>query len=194
MAFNRETFTAAFNGTLKRLERAEHITKEVLKPLSRDLLFMLHTDDKNAGDIGYINRTIAVLSPANKKVFVLFMKEFTGFICNDEDTMFMKKRKAHYAEVQKKALAWLEDPLNNYWSWVGRQKIEAQPKDFDLEVIKDTTKKLLAKAAKNNISHAQVLGAMFDAGLSLDDLMVMLDNAGKVGDVLGRIEEEYVKA
>lgn len=178
MAFDRTKFTASFDATLTRIKRAEHITKEVLMPLSRDLLLMLHTDDKNQGDISYINRTIAALSPANKKVFILFMKEFTGFICNDDNTMFVKKSKKHYESVQRMALSWLEDPLNNYWSWVGRQKIEATPVVFNAEYITSTTKKMLDKAKKNGMSHVDVLEAMFQGGLSVEDLMAVVDRLG----------------
>jgi len=191
MAFDRTKFVASFDATLTRLQRAEHITKEVLRPLSRDLLQMLHSDDKNQGDIGYINRTIAVLSPANKKVFVLFMKEFTGFILNDDGTMFLKKSKKHYVAVQATALAWLTDPLNNYWSWVGRKKIETTDIPFTSEYITTATKKMLDKAAKNGMTHAQVLEAMFDGGITIDDLIIMLDHAGKVGDVVAKIDEQF---
>lgn len=191
MAFNRDSFTASFPKTLTRLTRAEKLSKEVLMPLSRDLLFMLHSDEKNAGDIGYINRTLAVLSPANKKVFLLFMKEYTGFICNDDGTMFVKKSKKHYAVVQAMALAWLADPLNNFYSWVGRQKIEATRIEFNADYVTSTTKRMLDKAHKNGMSNAQVLEAMFDGGITIDDLIVMLDHAGKVGDVYQKIEEQY---
>lgn len=191
MAFDRTKFVSSFDATLTRLKRAEHIGKEVLMPLSRDLLLMLHSDEKNQGDIGYINRTIAVLSPANKKVFVLFMKEFTGFICNDDNTMFVKKSKKHYAVVQAMALAWLDDPLNNFYSWVGRQKIEATKVEFNAEYVKSATKKMLEKAHKSGMSNAQVLEAMFEGGLQLSDLIAMLDHAGKVGDVVALIDEQF---
>jgi hypothetical protein len=176
--FNRDSFTASFPKTLTRLERAEKLSKDVLMPLSRDLLFMLHTDDKNQGDIGYINRTIAVLSPANKKVFVLFMREFTGFILNDDATMFMKKSKKHYDVVKAGALAWLADPLNNYFSWVGRQKIESTPVVFDKAFIVASTRKMLDKAAKNGMSHVDVLAAMFEGGLVIEDLLAVVDKLG----------------
>ena len=191
--FNRTQFTEAFPKLLARLTRVEKMSKEVLMPLSRDLLLMLHSDDKEQGDIGYINRTIAVLSPANKKVFVLFMKEYTGFICNDDGTMFVKKSKKHYAVVQATALIWLADPLNNFYSWVNRQKIEATKIEFNAEYVTSATKKLLAKAKDNGMTHAQVLEAMFEGGLTIDDLIVMLDHAGKVGDVAAMIEEQYME-
>jgi len=176
--FNRASFVASFPKTIERLGRVEKMSKDVLMPLSRDLLLMLHTDDKNQGDIGYINRTIAVLSPANRKAFMLFMKEFTGFSTNDDNTMFAKKSKKRYEAVQAAALAWLDDPLNNFYSWIDRQKLEASPTLIDKAYFVSATKKLLVKGEKSGMSHVDVLEAMFEGGLSINDLMAVVDRLG----------------
>ncbi len=191
--FNRQQFTASFPKSLSRLERVEKMSKDVLMPLSRDLLFMLHSDDKNQGDIGYINRTIAVLSPANRKVFVLFLKEYTGFIANDEGTMFIKKSKAHYEQVRAITLAWLEDPMNNFYSWVGRVNLKAEKAPFTLDMVTENVKKMLSKADDAGLSHADVLAAMFKGGLTMDNLISALDTMGEIGTVVSIIDDKYVE-
>lgn len=191
--FNRDSFTASFPRSLARLERVEKMSKEILMPLSRDLLFMLHSDDKNAGDIGYINRTIAVLSRANQKVFVLFMKEYTGFIANDEGTAFIKKSKKHYDQVRAIALAWLEDPMNNFYSWVNRVQLKAEKAPFTLDLVTESVKKMLAKADDAGLSHADVLAAMFKGGLTMDNLISALDGMGEIGTVVSIIEDQYAE-
>lgn len=188
--FNSIAFIASFDKVLETLTQSEKVTKATLQVLSRDLLALLHTKNPKQGDIGYINRTIAVLTPVNRKVFIAFGRAFTGFITNADNTTFLKKSKKHYDDAAIKALEWLDDPMNNIWSWADRE-IDIVPKEFTLDAVKKQTENMLKKAEKNNISQADILGAMFEAGFTLDSLLIMLEKQDKLGDMVQRIDEQF---
>ena len=188
--FNSLAFVASFDNILASLAASEKITKATLQTLSRDLLALLHTKNPKQGDIGYINRVTNVLTPVNRKVFVMFCREFTGFICDKTGQVFLKKSQKHYDDVAIKALVWLDDPMNNIWSWAERN-IEIQPKEFSLEMVKKQTESMLKKAEKAGFTQADVLASMFEAGFTLDALVVMLEKQDKIGDVVQKIEDEY---
>lgn len=191
--FNSLAFIATFDKTLESLAQSEKITKGVLQSLSRDLLSLLHSNNTKQGDIGYINRTLNVLTPVNRKVFIHFCKEFTGFILTDDGTMFAKKSKKHYDDVAIKALSWLDDPMNNIWNWADRN-IDIVPKEFTLEGVKKATETMLKRANKAGMSQAEVLGAIFEAGFTVEAVVLMLEKADKLGDVVQRIDEEFVES
>lgn len=188
--FNSVAFVASFDAVLETLAQSEKITKATLQTLSRDLLALLHTENPKQGDIGYINRVINVLTPVNRKVFIAFGREFTGFIMNKDGTAFLKKAKKHYDDAAIKALVWLDDPMNNIWSWADRN-IDIVPKEFTIEAVKKTTENMLKKAEKANISQADMLGAMFEAGFTVDSLLIMLEKSDKLGDLVTRIDEQF---
>lgn len=188
--FNATAFISGFDRQLKHLATSEKMTKALLQTLSRDLLTLLHSKNEKQGDIGYINRTIAVLTPVNRKVFIAFAKEFTGFILNQEGLAFLKKSKKHYDEVAAKALAWLEDPMNNIWSWAERN-IEIVPKEFNVEAIKKATENMLKKAEKNHISKAEVFGAIIAGGFTIEELVECMVKLDKMDDVMHTVETKY---
>ena len=76
--FDKNQFDAAYKANVEKLAASEKITKELLRSMSRDVLEAHHA----TGDVAYINGIIAVLSPMNKKVCILFFKEFSGHTCN----------------------------------------------------------------------------------------------------------------
>lgn len=188
--FNSAAFLASFDRQLKHLATSEKITKTTLQTLSRDLLALLHTKNDKQGDIGYINRTVAVLTPVNRKVFLEFGREFTGYILNDDGTMFLKKSKRHYDVVAIKAMEWLDDPMNNIWSWADRH-IELVSKEFTLDSVKKQTESMLKKAKKANISQSEMLAAIFESGFTIDALLIMLEKTDKLEEFANRMDEEY---
>lgn len=192
MAFDSVKFIAGFERQLKHLVTSEKITKALLQTMSRDLLALLHTKNDKQGDIGYINRTIAALTPVNRKVFISFAKEFTGFILNDGGSCFIKKSKKHYDESATKALVWLEDPMNNIWSWADRN-IEVVPKEFNIEAIKKATENMLKKAEKNHISKAEVFGAIIAGGFTIAELVECMVKLDKMDDVMHEVETNYTE-
>lgn len=190
--FNSLAFVFTFDKVLDSLQQSEKITKATLLTLSRDLLLLLHTQNTKQGDIGYINRVINVLTPVNRRAFLAFCKEFTGFILNEDGTMFLKKSKKHYEEVAERAIEWLNDPHNNIWTWSEtRLTVEAVPTPFNAEYVKKQTAALLKKADKAGMSQAELMGAIFDAGFTIDSIMLMLEQHNKLDDMVQRIEDTF---
>lgn len=167
--FNKEEFQASFEVSLTRLHNAEKITKAVLLDLSRSVLVAHHETE----DIQYINRVIRVLTPVNRKVAIEYFKAFSGFTFNNEESIFTKKDKKIYEEAKAKATDFIEDPLNNIWTWADRN-IEIAPKEFTLEAMKKQFASVLDKAGKNNFSQLQVIETFMEAGLSLDTLLALM--------------------
>ena len=193
MAFDSTKFIAGFERQLKHLVTSEKITKALLQTMSRDLLALLHTKNEKQGDIGYINRTIAALTPMNRAMFIEFTKRFTGFIMNDGETAFIKKSKKHYDAVQAEALEWLEDPMNNIWSWADRHIEPPKAKEFGLDAIKKATENMLKKAEKNHISKAEVFGAIIAGGFTIAELVECMVKLDKMDDVMHEVETNYIE-
>jgi hypothetical protein len=196
MKFNNKQFVAGFDAIIGTLAASEKVTKATLQTMSRDLLACLHIaeDNPRVGDIGFINKTIAVLTPVNKKVFIAFCKAFTGYALDLGGVSFNGKIKAKdaYSKAQAQAIEWLEDPMNNIWSWADRE-IDIVPKEFTLEAVTKNVETMLKKAEKNHFTKAQVLSAMFKGGLTMEDLMGALDSMGEVESIANMIDEGYVQ-
>lgn len=193
--FNTLAFVASFDKDVTRLKRAEAMTKELVKAMSRGLLWTLHIEQDNPkhGDIGFINRFLGALSPANRRVAVLFFKEWTGFIYQDDAKAFTKKSKKHYDDVQKRTLDKLStDPIFNMWSWQdARLNMEVVPTPYTIEKVKETVLQMVKKADKANIGKKEILVAMLETGFTLQDIIDCLDTTHHVGDVVQMIDEQY---
>ena len=174
MAFDKNAFNAAFDAAILKLTDAEKITKVVLLGLSRDVLVAHHHTE----DIGYVNRTVAALTPVNRKVAILFFQEFTGFKLG-KDGMFTSKDKKVYEAAKEACSVFLDDVNNNIWSWAARE-VEIEKKEFDLARLKKNLEATLKKAADNDMSQMLVIETMMEAGLKLDTLLQLMDKiAGK---------------
>lgn len=169
--FVKETFNAYFDNQLSALDGAEKITKAVLLDLSRQILTAHHETQ----DIGYINRLLAVLTPVNRKVANLYFSEFSGFNFNAKAGEFGKKDKKNYEEAKQRAITFLDDPMNNIWSWAGRN-VEVEAKEFDEARLKKAMEATLKKADKAGMSQKQVLKALLEGGLTIDTLMEVMDD------------------
>lgn len=180
MSAIREAFVSSFNAALVQLKDAEKITRVVLRDLSRDLLAALHGKDGLLyGDIQYVNQVLPVLTPVNKEAFILFMKHFTGFHYDDGLGVFTKKSKKRAEEAQQNAVAFLEDPNQNIWTWATRHiKMEAKPFTADkvTEFIIKATKKLQG-------DQVAVLRAVMAGGITPAALATILQEMGGVADV-----------
>ena len=197
MAFNALAFITGFDGQLTRLGRVENVTKVMLQSMSRDLLSLLHGDEEKqkAGDIGFINRTLKVLSPANRRIAVLFFKEHTGFIYNDDLHSFQKKSKKHYDEVKIKTLDKIKtDPLFNIWTWQEiRVKMEVEPTPYTLDKVQEALTTMLKKATKVNITKKDILGVMLNTGFTLQDIIDCLDATNHLDDAMNMVAQQYVQ-
>lgn len=169
MNFDKATFAVAFDAAIILLAGAEKITKETLKDLSRTVLVAHHATE----DVGYINRLVDVLTPVNKKVAILFFQAFSGFKFSAEKQLFVSKDKKGYDDAHKSAIAFLEDPLNNIWTWAARE-VEIEAKEFDEARMKKQVASLLKKVNDNGLSQVHMLQAMLENGLTLDSVIALM--------------------
>jgi hypothetical protein len=167
--FNAEQFKAGFDKQVKALAKAEKLTKDTLRDMSRDLLLMVQETE----DITYVNRVLAVLTPMNLKTAVLFFTEFSGFTYNVEEKIFGKKNKKKYEEIVAQALAKLEDPHFNMWTWAEKE-LDVGKKPFKLEDITKFAERAVKKAAEEGIDQADVLKAFFAGGFTPEALVAVM--------------------
>lgn len=168
--FDKNQFDAAYKANVEKLAASEKITKDLLRSMSRDVLEAHHA----TGDVAYINGIIAVLSPMNRKMCILFYKEFSGHLCNEEG-VFGKKDKKRYDEAHKKSFDGLEDPHFNVFSWAERN-VEVERKPFTLGKLQQQMGSLVKKANENKISHADIIRALFANGVEVNEFLKVMEH------------------
>ena len=168
--FDKNQFDASFAANVEKLAASEKITKDLLRSMSRDVLEAHHA----TGDVAYINGIIDVLSPMNKKMCILFYKEFSGHLCN-EDGVFGKKDKKRYDDAHKKSFDGLEDPHFNVFSWAERN-VEVERKPFTLGKLQQQMGSLVKKAEENKLSHADIIRAMFANGIEIGEFLKVVEH------------------
>lgn len=174
--FNATAFYNSFNITIRALQESERITKDALRSLSRECLMLVHYESNKQGDISPINQVLNVLTPVNRKTWILFMQEFTGFHFDEKQQAFTKKDKRLYEDKCNAACSMLDDPLFNLWSWADMH-IKVEKKVFKLETLgKDVKRALEAQDDEGNLlySKADVIRTVLEGGLTPDDLIEML--------------------
>lgn len=167
MNFNKQAFDASFPKDLATLAKSEKVTKETLRELSRNVLAAHHQTQ----DVSYMNKLIAVLTPVNRKVASLFFAEFSGF--RQTDGVFTKKDKANYDKAHETAIMFLEDPLNNIWTWAERE-VAVDKKEFDIGQVTKAIERFNKKATDNGMTQADVLRAILKAGFEMDTLLAVM--------------------
>ena len=167
--FDKNQFDQSYKVNVKKLAAVEKVGKELLRSMSREVLEAHHV----TGDVAYINGIIAVLSPMNRKMCILFYKEFSGHLCNEEG-VFGKKDKKRYDEAHKKSFYGLEDPHFNVFSWAERN-VEVERKPFTLGKLQQQMGSLVKKAEENKISHADIIRAMFANGIEIGEFMKVVE-------------------
>lgn len=162
----------SFDEALTRLASAEKLSKAELTAMSRSVLEIFH----GTMQIGFLNRFLGVLTPANRKMAVHYLVNFTGFYYSETAGAFEKKNGKVFDACMKSAHAFLEDASNNIWTWTAAQAAHGKPvaKPFSLDDVKASMTKALAKAAKADVKQVDVLRAVFSAGFTLDCLMELL--------------------
>lgn len=162
--YDAAAYEKQFKASINKLEKAESTTREILRDLSREVLFILHEH----GNICYVNKLIgANMTSINKKAMVLFLKEFTGFVFNKDKNEFEKKNKQTYDEKKQQCLSKLtEDPHFNFWSWA-QADLEIERKEFDPSKITKYMQTQLKRAEQDGVSQRDVLNAVFAAGIDL---------------------------
>lgn len=174
--FNAQEIYSSFELLLKVVAENERITKDSLRSMSRELLMLIHYEHNRKGDIQPVNRLLKVLSPANKKMCILFFQEFSGFLFSEKEGEFIKKDKAQYDAKASDAIHRLDDPHFNAWSWF-EANVKMEKKAFKLETLgKDVKKAMEAKDEEGNnlYSKVDIVQAVLSGGMSIDDLIDVL--------------------
>ena len=167
--FNREQFDQSFKERVASLAASEKVSKELLRAMSRDVLEAHHA----TGDVAYINGILAVLSPMNRKVCILFYKEFSGHLCNEEGVFGKKDKKKHDA-ARKESFDALEDPHFNVFSWEERNG-EGVRKPFTLGKLQQQMGSLVKKANENRIPHSDIIRALFANGIEVGAFLKVVE-------------------
>lgn len=168
--FDAVAFNAALVDTLETLKGAEKITKETLRMLSREMLDAVHV----AGDIQPVNRLLEVLTPMNRRACVLFFQHFSGHFYSEKDERFGKRDKQNYEAKYKASDEFLDDPLNNIWTWAARE-IEMEAKPFTMLKVTKMVETILKKADKAGFKQEDVFKAMLAGGLEMDTITAILE-------------------
>lgn len=123
----------------------------------------------------YVNRLLDVITPVNRKVAVLYFKTFTGFAYSADEKQFGKKNKKNYDAALATCNAFLEDPLNNIWTWAERN-IDVEEKQFELSKVTTTFASFIKKADKAGIKQVDLLKAVMNAGVTVDTLLELMQS------------------
>ena len=169
--FNREQFDASFAERVASLAASEKVSKELLRSLSRDVIEAHHA----TGDVAYINELLGACSSINRKVGVLFFKEFSGHLYSEETKSFGKKDKKRYDDAKKKSFDRLEDPNFNLFSWADMH-VEIEKKPFTLGKMQQQMGSLIKKAEGEKISHADIIRAVLANGIEVAEFMKVVEH------------------
>lgn len=168
--FDIKKFEELFLASLDMVTNSEAVTKRELRNLSRTVLEATH----ETGNIGYVNKLVEVLSPANKKVARIFFTHFTGFHFDEASLIFTKKSGKRYMDAKAASLEFLADPHQNIWTWTDRH-VEIVPKPFSADKLVTYMTGQIKKAGDKRAVLRAVLG--MDA-FSADDIMAVLEAMG----------------
>lgn len=168
--FNREQFDQSFQERVASLAASEKVSKELLRALSRDVLEAHHA----TGDVKYINELLSACSSLNRKVCVLYFKEFSGHLYSEETNAFGKKDKKRYDDAKKKSFDRLEDPNFNVFSWADMH-VEIEKKPFTIGKMQQQMGSLIKKAEKEKIPQAEIIRAVLANGIEVGEFMKVVE-------------------
>lgn len=168
--FDKSTFEKSFATAIEKLAVSESVTKRELRDLSRSVLEAWHA----TGNVVYANKLLGVLSPINKKTAILFFQELSGFHFDPVMGAFDHKSKKRYEKAHEKCIKFLADPHQNIWTWAERN-IEVNHKPFDVAGVQKYMTKAIKDAAGVGLSHADLLKAVFKAGIDPACIIQVMD-------------------
>jgi len=172
---NAQQFNTRFNADLDAVKASEKITREKLRDMSRYMLEALHD---YAPDIRPVNDLLNVLTPVNRKVAIEFFREFTGFTYDKKESRFTQKDKRKYEDDRNASAEFLEDPLNNIWTWANQNiEVDRVVKPFDPKEVEKAVEKQLKKARQQGVAGAEVdiLLAVLEGGITPDVIAMALE-------------------
>lgn len=160
----------SINRKISTLTKAERLTKALLGDLSRELLEYVVIN--KTWDIDSVNRTLAALTPMNKRTAILYFQAFLPFKFDEQTSTFGKLNKKVIDTKADAIIAFLDDESQNIWSWAADNvKVEAKAVDYAKNITKWVAK---AIEAEDGLTKAEVLDAIFSGGLSADDFNQVL--------------------
>jgi hypothetical protein len=178
--YDQAKYKTSFDKRVATLEKSEGVTRETLRELSREVVFILHQH----GNIHYVNALLkANITGLNKKGLMQFFKAFTGFHLQEDKEqenfgLFAKKSKSAYDKKRIEFLSLYEDPLFNFWSWSERElTVEREPQVFDVSKVSKYIERSLKLASANHISQVEVLKAVLAGGVTMEALLEVLNTA-----------------
>ena len=180
----RALFLVAFTTSLDAIRQAEDVTRRELKGLCNSLLSALHgigSDPLLIGDIQFTNQLLPALTPINRKVAVLFFKHFAGFHYDEKLMVFTKKSTKRYMDAKNDALAFLQDPNNNIFSWANRH-IDIEVKPFNDATLTKYIEGQIKKAAADGKTQKDVLKAVLAAGITAEIVLQVMGELAKQAD------------
>ena len=178
MEFNKQAFEQAFETTINKLADSEKVTKGELKTVSRSILVATHT----TGQVLYMNKLIAVLTPVNKKVAVAFLKCFTGYVYDDVMNMFTKKSKKKYEQAVKDYEEFMADPHANIWTWADKH-IDVTHRPFSLDKVTHYMTKALKDAQGVGLSDVDIIKAVLKAGITANAMLEIMGDENIMGSM-----------
>ncbi len=171
------------NNLIDEIGKAERITKDALRILSRELLEYIVVNDgvegnnKGSEDSQVANRLIDVLTPVNRKVAIAFLRHFLAFhIKEDEDGKFIAftgKDKKQWQRKLELVQQFLAEPHNNIWTWADRN-VDIVPKPMDFAKLNAAMGQLIKKADKAKLGHGNIIRAMLANGITNDEILLVI--------------------
>ena len=158
-----------------KIEQAEKITYQELKPLSRELLLYI-TEGDHAGDIDMINRLLNVLKPVMRRTAVEYFSHFLPYQYDKDNAKFggkikNKKRIAKKAEDMEK---WLEAPANTIYTFKAEIDAKKPKKEVDWAGMVTKNVGYALEDEKGGLEAKAVLSAVIGGGISIEDLAAFL--------------------
>lgn len=168
------------------LSKAEGTVFSELGLASRELLIYVPVTN----DIGMVNRLLKVLSPSNKRVAILYFREFLPWNWDDKAVMFTGKTHGETKQAKKMTAIdqWLSDETNNIWVWADRNVEVKQRNANYFNQIGNLVERALTDNGKNSdgterkIGAKDVFYAVIQGGVSLDDMLAIAAEAEQVRD------------
>ena len=184
------------------LANAERVTKTVLGELSRELLDYY----QSSGDVYFINCLLGrvdgddtpfILTPINFRNAVHYFREFVPHASNwkaEKDYVvngigkrnpfvFGKKSGNRIKAIGNKLAEWLEDADNNIWVWSKSVVVKGREIDYAKNIVNSITKAMAEDGG--NMTHTGVLMAVLEAGVSVADLVDMVETLAHLQPVPG---------
>jgi hypothetical protein len=176
--FNKQAFETAFDISINKLAESEKVTKSELKTVSRSILQATH----ETGQVMYMNKLVSILTPVNKKVAVLFLKAFTGYIYDEVLGAFTKKSKKKYDEAFADYVEFMNDPHNNIWTWANKH-VEVAHKPFSLDKVTSFMTNALKQAKGVGLTDVDIIKAVMKAGITPDAMLAIMSDDSIMGDM-----------